>query len=74
LVDSVGHNASGFSGLLPEITPELRGQIVQGGGQVPLPPTQVLLAVSVAVCCLVELLRRRWAIPTQTVDHLRVDR
>ena len=58
LVDSLGHNASGFSGLLPEITLELHGQIVHGG-QVPEPQTWELVAAGLAVCCLMKLRRRR---------------
>jgi len=47
-VDSLGHNASGFSGLLPEIRLEPHGQIVQGG-QVPEPQTWELVAAGEAI-------------------------
>ncbi|MBS0392025.1 MAG: choice-of-anchor D domain-containing protein [Proteobacteria bacterium] len=46
LLSSLGHNASGYSGNLGDITLQIRANVVQGGNPVPEPGTLFLLSIA----------------------------
>jgi hypothetical protein len=60
-LDLTGSNASGFSGALPNITLELKGNIVGQNNNVPEPLTLSLFGTGIAGLFLVERRRRRRA-------------
>ena len=59
LLASLGHNMSGYSGALDNITLRIRANVVQGGGTVPEPGTLYLAALALLSMRLMQVRRRR---------------